>query len=87
MVIPQQSAQALLAFNVVLLLSDFLTRFDQVVVKALVISFLVIMKKVLGNSFALRPLEKEYHLRQALFFYGTVEPFQMGVQIGTFRRE
>ena len=50
MVVSQQTAEALTALDLTVALTNFFIRLDDLVAKALVISFLVIMKKELANG-------------------------------------
>ena len=68
MVVSQQAAEALTALDLTLALTNFFIRFDDLVAKALVISFLVIMKKELANSTAKHVLAEKDHSRLALGF-------------------
>ncbi len=52
MVVSQQTAKALMAFDLTVALTNFFSRIDDLVGQALVISFLVIMKKELANGAA-----------------------------------
>ncbi len=52
MVVSQQTAEALTALDLTVALTNFFIRLDDLVIKALMISFLVIMKKELANGAA-----------------------------------
>ena len=68
MVVSQQTAEALTALDLTVALTNFFLRLDDLVIKALMISFLVIMKKELANGAAAHVLTEEDHSRQALGF-------------------
>ena len=68
MVVSQQTAEALTALDLTVVLTNFLIRLDDLVAKALAISFLVIMKKELANGAAEHVLTEKDHSRQALGF-------------------
>ena len=53
----------------------------------LVISFTVKMKNVIGEHLSQRCFAEQDHFRQTLLFYGSMPPFQIGVQIWTPRRQ
>ncbi len=68
MVVSQQTAEALTALDLTVALTNFFIRLDDLVAKALMISFLVIMKKELANGTAEHVLTEEDHSRQTLGF-------------------
>ena len=68
MVVSQQAAEALTALDLTVALTNFFLRLDDLVIKALMISFLVIMKKELANGAAEHVLTEEDHSREALGF-------------------
>ena len=68
MVVSQQTAEALTALDLTVALTNFFIRLDDLVIKALMISFLVIMKQELANGAAEHVLTEEDHSRQALGF-------------------
>ncbi len=68
MVVSQQTAEALTALDLTVALTNFFIRLDDLVIKALMISFLVIMKKELANGTAEHVLTEKDHSRQALGF-------------------
>jgi hypothetical protein len=64
---------------------NFFLRFDDVVIQPLMISFTVKMRSELANSVSQGPFAEEDHLIQAFGFQAQVEPFEVGVQVGTSR--
>ena len=68
MVVSQQAAEALTALDVTAVEANFFIRLDDLVAKALVISFLVKMKKELANGATEHVLTEEDHSRQTLGF-------------------
>ena len=68
MVVSQQTAEALTALDLTVALTNFFIRLDDLVAKALMISFLVIMKKELAKGAAEHVLTEEDHCRQTLGF-------------------
>ncbi len=68
MVVSQQTAEALTALDLTVALTNFFIRLDDLVAKALMISFLVIMKNELADGAAEHVLTEEDHSRQTLGF-------------------
>ncbi len=68
MIVSQQAAEALTALDLTVVLANFFIRLDDLVAKALVISFLVIVKNELANGAAEHVLTEEDHSREALGF-------------------
>ena len=82
-VVSQYPTQSFAALDFPSVLSDFITRFDDLVGKALVISFFVIMPDERFDHPTQRLLAEKDHSRQALFFETPKKAFEIGVQIGT----
>ncbi len=68
MVVSQQAAKALTALNLTVVEVNFFIRLDDLVAKALVISFLVKMNKELAHGAAEHVLTEEDHSVEALGF-------------------
>ena len=86
-VIVKQTAQSLTALNIAGRCANFLPCFEDGVVQALMISFLVIMKKVLANSAAQRFLSEKDHLHETLGFDTSHKSLDVGVQIRALWRK
>ena len=82
MVVPQQAAESLVALDLTILPANFITRCDDLVVEALVISFLVIMLQELADSGAKHLLAEEDHFQETLFLEASHETFDVRRQIG-----
>jgi len=68
MVVSQQAAEALTALDLTVVEANFFIRIDDLVAKALVVSFLVKMKQELAHGAAEHVLTEEDHSRQTLGF-------------------
>ncbi len=86
MIVSQQAAEALTALDLTVVPANFFIRLDDLVAKALVISFLVIVKKKLAHGAAEHVLTEEDHSRQTLGFQRSEESLEVRVQVWTSRR-
>ena len=81
MVVAKQTTESLAALDLTILTSNFIIRFDDLVVEALVIPLSMIMFQKLADSGAKHLLAKEDHSFQRFFLYAPHEAFQMWIQI------
>ena len=82
-VVSQYPAKPFVATDFPSALSDFITRFDDSVGKALVISLFVIIPDEGFKSPTQRLLAEKDHSQQEHFFETSKIPFQIGIQIET----
>ena len=80
-VVPEHPAESLVTLHVTGAVADIVAWIDQSVVQALVISFGVVMREVLGDSPAQRPLAEEDHLAQALFLDRPDESLDPSIEV------
>ena len=81
MVVPQQTAESLVALDLTILPANFITRRDDLVVESLVISLSVIMFQELADGGAKHLLAEEYHFQETLFLDTSHEPFDVRSQV------
>ena len=67
-VVSQQPAEALVTCNFTVSLADFLARLDQLIAQPLMVSFAMIVKKVLANSIPQRSFAEKDHSLETLGF-------------------
>ena len=81
MVVPQQTAEPLVALDLTILPANFITRRDDLVVESLVISLSVIMFQELADGGAKHLLAEEDHSQETLFLDTSHEPFDVWSQV------
>ena len=86
-VVSQHSAEPLAAGDLAVVSTDLLTGLNQFVVQSLVVALAMEMFEEGRHGFAQRVLTKENHPVEGFLLKGSVEPLQMGVQIGALGRQ
>jgi hypothetical protein len=81
-VVTEHPAESLATLHVSATVADIFAWVDQSVVQALVISFRVVMRKVLDDGPAQRSLSEEDHLAQALFLDRPDESLYPSIGLG-----
>ena len=86
-IVPQHTTEPLTAFDVANNLTHFVSRFDDLIVEPLMVSLGMIMLEESVDSSSQRFLTEEDHSRKRLGFEAVHEPFNVGIQIRTSRRQ
>jgi len=86
-VVAQETANSIPGLHFAADTSNFHARFDQAILKALVISFRVEMQKVLANRVAQRCFAEEDHPIEQFLAERPVKTFDVGVQVRASRRK
>ena len=80
-VVPQHAAQSLTARDLAGCATQFVARFDDAVVKPLMVSFGMIMGNEFLSGVAQGSVTEENHSVKTFLFYGSNETFEMCLQI------
>ena len=78
-IIAQQAAEPFAAIEDALRASDFVSRFDQLVVETLMMAFVVIVSRELAQGVAQRPITEGDHAVQTFGFGDESECFRAGL--------
>ena len=85
MVVSKQTTETVVTFDLADRVVNSITRFDDSVGQALVISFNVKMIEIIGDSPSQRLLSKESHSGEAFAFEASEESLKVSIEIGTSR--